>query len=192
MRGGNESGTGDTFNTFPALRTNLLLDGGDPSALPGDTLNVTTNGPASTTSSTNPALGPPHTRITNRGDQASVGYINMETVTAVTLDPTNPTNPPVPSFGSAKSDLFAVGSNGIDSQVQVYNLDGTVRFVFNPYPGFTGQVNVAVGDVTGDGKSDIITAPGAGGGPHVKVYNGQTRALVYEFFAYNAATSAAG
>src|SRR5439155_16929620 len=50
--------------------------------------------------------------------------------------------------------------------------------------GFTGGVRVAVRDVTGDGVTDIITAPGAGGGPHIKVFNGATGALIREFFAY--------
>ncbi|MFL5328347.1 MAG: SdrD B-like domain-containing protein [Gemmataceae bacterium] len=51
---------------------------------------------------------------------------------------------------------------------------------------FSGGVFVAVGDVNGDGYDDIITAPGAGGGPHVKVYSGKDRSLLNEFFAYSA------
>ncbi|MBX7105914.1 MAG: VCBS repeat-containing protein, partial [Gemmataceae bacterium] len=52
--------------------------------------------------------------------------------------------------------------------------------------GFQGGVRTAVGDVTGDGIPDIITAPGFGGGPHIKVFDGATGAVVAEFFAYAA------
>src|SRR5262249_38528617 len=41
-------------------------------------------------------------------------------------------------------------------------------------------------DVTGVGVADIITGAGAGGGPHVKVFDGASLALYQSFYAYSA------
>src|SRR5262249_10659082 len=51
--------------------------------------------------------------------------------------------------------------------------------------GFRGGVRVALGDVNGDSVPDIITAPGPGGGPDVRVFDGRTGALIREFMAYD-------
>jgi serralysin len=40
--------------------------------------------------------------------------------------------------------------------------------------------------VDGDGKADIITGAGPGGGSHVKVFSGATGAVLRAFFAYDA------
>lgn len=44
---------------------------------------------------------------------------------------------------------------------------------------------MALGDVTGDGSDDLVTGAGAGGEPHVQVFDGETGALVAEFMAYD-------
>lgn len=51
-------------------------------------------------------------------------------------------------------------------------------------PAFTGGVQVAAGDVDGDGLPDVITAAGAGGGPHVEVFSGKDGSLIRSFFAF--------
>lgn len=54
--------------------------------------------------------------------------------------------------------------------VKVLKEDGTVISDFFPYAKtFLGGVDVAVGDVTGDGVNDIVTAPFSRGGPHIKI-----------------------
>lgn len=56
---------------------------------------------------------------------------------------------------------------------QTLGLDAEdVDTVFAYETNFTGGVNVAAGDVNGDGTDDLITAADTSGGPHVRVFSG--------------------
>jgi hypothetical protein len=89
---------------------------------------------------------------------------------------------------AAAAGPYAVGADqGQAGTATVYNADGTVQFQVTPYgSGFTGGVRVALADVTGDGTPDLITAPGPGTEPLVKVYDGATQQQVASFDAYEA------
>ena len=55
---------------------------------------------------------------------------------------------------------------------------------FAYHPDFRGGVRVAVGDVTGDGVPDIITAPGPGMRPMIHIYDGRDFRLIRQFLAF--------
>lgn len=78
-----------------------------------------------------------------------------------------------------------VGSNPGQATVGVYWGDSGGSSTFTPFGSFPGQVNVAVGDVLGDAKKEIISAAGPGGGPHVVVTD-ELGNVLSSFFAYGA------
>jgi hypothetical protein len=59
------------------------------------------------------------------------------------------------------------------------------RFRVMPFPGFDGPLATATGDVTGDGRNDVVVAAGDGGGPNVMAFDGTTGRLLTSFFAYD-------
>jgi hypothetical protein len=68
--------------------------------------------------------------------------------------------------------------------VRIFRADGTPTAAFSAYAeAFKGGTHVAFGDVTGDGRADIVTGAGPGGGPHVRVFDGATGAAVLGLFA---------
>jgi hypothetical protein len=74
--------------------------------------------------------------------------------------------------------------------VRVFGPNGAIM---EDYYAFTssllGGIFVAAGDVTGSGHADIIVAPGLGGGPEVKVFDGTSGAPLLDFYAYNPAST---
>lgn len=93
--------------------------------------------------------------------------------------------------GTGTPDIITAPASNAYSNVRIFSgKDGSLVKSFFAYDGgFKGGVNVAAGDIFGDGKVDVVTAAGTGGGPHVKVYTGvrsnETLAAPLQFMAYN-------
>jgi hypothetical protein len=75
--------------------------------------------------------------------------------------------------------------------VRVFSgLNGTELSGFFAYdPAFTGGVRVAAADFNPDGRAEIITAAGPGGGPHIRIVDGTgapfVSAISNSFFAFD-------
>lgn len=68
-------------------------------------------------------------------------------------------------------ELIVAPGPGVEPVIKVYNANGSAELAsVNVYPGFQGGVFVAAGDVDGDGKAEVITAAGPGGGPHIRTF----------------------
>jgi hypothetical protein len=86
------------------------------------------------------------------------------------------------------ADDIIVGAAGQGApHVKVFSgSNGEVLKSFYAYSSnMSAGIRVAAGEVNGDGKADIITAPGAGASSHVKVFDGNSNAVLNEFYAYD-------
>lgn len=137
---------------------------------------VTTGLTASTTA--NPSVRGQATRVDTLFGQ----FLNV--VGGGAIPPPKP-----PDFGFIrKGSAFAVGAGeGGGPRVRLFfELTGNQSQDFFAYdPAFRGGVRVAVADLTGDGIPDVITAPGPGMQPLVRIFDGRTLGLVTEFLAYD-------
>src|SRR5690606_10380910 len=87
-------------------------------------------------------------------------------------------------YGTTRPVIVTGAGPGGGPQVRVFSKTGQPISSFFAYDTrFRGGVNVAVGDLNGDGKADIVTGAGPGGGPHVRIFDGWGKADGKGFFA---------
>ncbi len=73
--------------------------------------------------------------------------------------------------GDARLEIVTGAGRGGGPHVRMFQIDGTALGSFFAYDKkFTGGISVAVGDVNADGKDEIVTGPGRGGGPQVRIF----------------------
>ncbi len=77
--------------------------------------------------------------------------------------------------GDGFDDIITGADAGGGPDVRVFSgQDGHLMYDLYAYdPNWSGGVRVAAGDVNDDGTPEIITAPGPGGGPNVRVFDGK-------------------
>lgn len=92
--------------------------------------------------------------------------------------------------GDGFADVITGSGAGASGHVKVFDgrrlgRPNALLMNFDAFPGsFRGGVFVAAGDVTGDGKVDIIVAPDSGT-PLVRVFDGNNGAIIASFLAYD-------
>ncbi|QDU23854.1 FG-GAP-like repeat-containing protein [Urbifossiella limnaea] len=98
--------------------------------------------------------------------------------------------------GDGIADLVVTPDEGGGPRVQVYSGSGfgkVADFFGIDDPNFRGGARAALGDITGDGRADLVLSAGFGGGPRVSVYDGAALAAgekvhpVADFFLFEPA-----
>jgi hypothetical protein len=68
------------------------------------------------------------------------------------------------------------GAPGKAAEVRVHDGNGDrLLATVSPFPGYEGNVSVAMGDVDGDGVYDLLVGAGKDHAPEVVVYSGKAR-----------------
>jgi len=90
--------------------------------------------------------------------------------------------------GDGLDEIIAGAGFGGGPQVRIFNSRGEVEGQFFAYDkNFRGGVKVAVADIDGGvarKRQEIITAPGPGGGPHIRIFDNHAN-VRGQFFAYD-------
>jgi hypothetical protein len=90
--------------------------------------------------------------------------------------------------GDGKAEVVVGVAGPGASHVKAFGTNVVVPSVsFIAYPGYYGGVTVGSGDVTGDGKAEIITGTMGGTTPHVIVFavNSGVASTLYSFYAFD-------
>lgn len=86
--------------------------------------------------------------------------------------------------GDSKAEIISGTSEGLGPQIAVFDSEGNVLVRFFAYAShLRSGVRVACADVNGDGRNEIVTAPGPGGRPHIRVFDGNGSLVNPGFFA---------
>ena len=81
---------------------------------------------------------------------------------------------------------FAVSKRNFSNKIKIFNREGKLISSFWAYrPEFKLGTSVTLGDINGDGNSEIITGAGKTGGPHIRIFDKKGRYLKWSVFAFD-------
>ena len=87
--------------------------------------------------------------------------------------------------GDGQLEVVTGPGKGSEPLVKVFDTSGNLKNSFLAYDKkFVGGIEVSLGDVNNDGSLEILTVPGPGGGPQVRIFTSQGKVLG-QFFAYD-------
>jgi len=87
--------------------------------------------------------------------------------------------------GDGREEIITGPGPGEEPRLKIFSLTGQLQNSWLAYDAkMRGGVNVATGDVDGDGRPEIISAPAGAGGPQIRIFSGAGRVLG-GFFAYD-------
>jgi len=130
----------------------------------------------------------PSGRIVVVGSAETGGTNNLGDIAAVRLFGNPPEPQPLLAGGIANGTarVLALGSR---SGSAVNNFSYVPSETLNIFPGFTGTVRTATGDLNNDGVADLIGGAGPGGSPRIAVLDGKTGSRIVDFFAFESVFS---
>ena len=144
-----------------------------------------------------PAQAAAPTIVTGTGDHAPARVRAFDAAGALVYDNSNVNNGAHVGArvatgdvnGDGVDEVIVTGGPGVESFLTVYPSTNNLPTAgFSPYGAFGGGAFVAAGDVDGDGRDEIVTSAGAGGGAHVRVWDVEGPFQIREkfgFFAYD-------
>ncbi|MCY2941371.1 MAG: Ig-like domain-containing protein, partial [Planctomycetota bacterium] len=174
--------------------TDIVSAGGTLSTLVGSgtsyTATFTPNTNSTTTATFNVAAAAFTDSASNANTAASQLSINIDTVALPPSPTPSPAPNPAPSPAPPRKMTASSSSlmTGVTSTVNLIDQDtGKQINSVIPFPGFSGELRIAMADVNHDGKMETIIAAGPGGGPAIMVMESETGTVLQTFFAFEPA-----
>jgi len=92
------------------------------------------------------------------------------------------------AYNAVNGTILTAPKSGMAPIIRSFFLAGVPAFQFLAYSAnFTGGVNLAVLPIGPGGTNSIITGPGLGGGPDVRVWTDNGATILHEFLAFDPA-----